>query len=265
MQSGENKYRGYTVTIGQETDLDMNPRTEDDNVGKMICFHSRYTLGDEHNHSNPTQFLSHLLGQLAEDTIRDCLKQIDGWTEDDLETIEADPGGFLGMAFVYDESPETVNILLTAIEKHYVILPLHLYDHSGITMNVSGFSCPWDSGQVGWIYCTMVQVIDEWNGERQKAVDYLKGEVTIYDQYLTGDIWYFNIENPDGEDVHNCGGFFGFDYTEKECIGIVDRDFPDWKSARIEEMQERKAERRMKKREEFLSQFINPFAAAIPY
>ena len=29
-----------------------------------------------------------------------------------------------------------------------VILPLYLYDHSGITMNTCGFSCPWDSGQV---------------------------------------------------------------------------------------------------------------------
>lgn len=35
-----------------------------------------------------------------------------------------------------------------------VVLPLYLYDHSGITMNTTGFSCPWDSGQVGWIYCT---------------------------------------------------------------------------------------------------------------
>ena len=35
-----------------------------------------------------------------------------------------------------------------------VILPLYLYDHSGITMNTCGFSCPWDSGQVGWIYAS---------------------------------------------------------------------------------------------------------------
>ena len=33
-----------------------------------------------------------------------------------------------------------------------VILPLYLYDHSGIRMNTSGFHCPWDSGQVGFIF-----------------------------------------------------------------------------------------------------------------
>ena len=35
-----------------------------------------------------------------------------------------------------------------------VILSLYLYDHSGITMSCSPFSCPWDSGQVGYIYLT---------------------------------------------------------------------------------------------------------------
>lgn len=39
-------------------------------------------------------------------------------------------------------------------EDNVVCLPLYLYDHSGLTMNTTGFSCYWDSGQVGWIYAT---------------------------------------------------------------------------------------------------------------
>ena len=39
--------------------------------------------------------------------------------------------------------------------KHDIVsLPLYLYDHSGLTINTTGFSCPWDSGQVGYIYVT---------------------------------------------------------------------------------------------------------------
>lgn len=38
--------------------------------------------------------------------------------------------------------------------KAAVVLPLYLYDHSGITINTTGFSCPWDSGQVGFTYAT---------------------------------------------------------------------------------------------------------------
>ena len=30
-------------------------------------------------------------------------------------------------------------------------LPLYLYDHSGLTLATTPFSCPWDSGQVGWV------------------------------------------------------------------------------------------------------------------
>ena len=32
------------------------------------------------------------------------------------------------------------------------VLPLYLFDHSGITLSTTPFSCPWDSGQVGVIY-----------------------------------------------------------------------------------------------------------------
>jgi hypothetical protein len=46
-------------------------------------------------------------------------------------------------------------------EDNVVCLPLYLYDHSGITMNTTGFSCPWDSGQVGWIYATKQKFRDE--------------------------------------------------------------------------------------------------------
>jgi len=44
----------------------------------------------------------------------------------------------------------------------YVILPLYLYDHGGITMSTNPFSCPWDDGgQVGWIYASKQKFIDE--------------------------------------------------------------------------------------------------------
>lgn len=42
------EYRDLTITIH----IDENPmdvRKEFDNLGKMLCFHSRYTLGDEHS------------------------------------------------------------------------------------------------------------------------------------------------------------------------------------------------------------------------
>jgi len=78
------------------------------------------------------------------------------------------------------------------IEQHEeggVVLPLYLYDHSGITMSTAPFSCPWDSGQVGFIYCTAEDVEREWGGDLEAAERYLKGEVEEYDQYLRGDVY----------------------------------------------------------------------------
>jgi len=42
------KYKGYTIKIIQDEDP-MNPRTENDNLCTMACFHNRYNLGDKHD------------------------------------------------------------------------------------------------------------------------------------------------------------------------------------------------------------------------
>lgn len=117
--------------------------------------------------------------------------------------------------------------------KDVVILPLYLYDHSGITMNTTGFSCGWDSGQVGFIYVTHETIRKEFGVKRvtqelrEKVKGYLQGEVDVYDQYITGDVYYFSIyqkercnlgcEHEEFED--SCGGFFGDDIKEN---GILD-------------------------------------------
>ena len=42
-------------------DTPQHPRAEQDNLGTMICFHSRYNLGDEHSFHEPDDFLMDLL------------------------------------------------------------------------------------------------------------------------------------------------------------------------------------------------------------
>ena len=46
----EQNYKGYNIKIYQDEDP-LNPRTEWDNFGHMVCFHGRYTLGDKHTMS----------------------------------------------------------------------------------------------------------------------------------------------------------------------------------------------------------------------
>jgi hypothetical protein len=109
--------------------------------------------------------------------------------------------------------------------KAEVILPLYLYDHSMITMNTTGFSCRWDSGQVGFIYATREDILNGYGGKkitktlREKAEKVLLSEVEVYDQYIRGDVYFFNIEKCEPivkipKDEFDAGNY---DNAEEEC------------------------------------------------
>ena len=51
-------------------------------------------------------------------------------------------------------------------ESPAVILPLYLYDHSGITISTSPFSCGWDSGQIGFIFVSKEKLRKEYGVKR---------------------------------------------------------------------------------------------------
>ncbi len=94
-------------------------------------------------------------------------------------------------------------------------LPLYLYDHSGITMNTTGFSCPWDSGTVGLIYITYTKLRYEYSWKnltkqrKDRIYTYLDSEVKEYDLFLTGEVYGYIIKDADGNDLDSCWGFSG--------------------------------------------------------
>jgi hypothetical protein len=68
-----------------------------------------------------------------------------------------------------------------------------------ITINTGGYSCPWDSGQVGFIYVSREKVREEYGWKvitkkrEEKIVEILRDEVKTYDQYLTGDVYGYIV------------------------------------------------------------------------
>lgn len=114
-------------------------------------------------------------------------------------------------------------------DKGYTILPLYLYDHGGITMSTGRFSCPWDSGCVGYIYVSDKDAKENYGWKiitkkrREIIAKHLKAEVETYDQYLRGDVYGFWFESfavyDDGreeslDDSDSCWGFYGSDPAE---------------------------------------------------
>lgn len=100
-----------------------------------------------------------------------------------------------------------------------ILIPLYMYDHSGIGLSTSNvqypFNCPWDSGQLGWVYVTK-QKLRNWYSWKyitkkrgQKAIDLLINEVTLYDNYLRGNVHGYNVEDSKGNLIDSCWGFYG--------------------------------------------------------
>lgn len=109
-----------------------------------------------------------------------------------------------------------------AVEKQFdaVVLPLYLYDHSGITISTSPFSCTWDSGQLGFIAISKEKARNCYRWEvitkkrKELLTTYLEHEVKNYDQYLRGEVFGFEILNSDGEVEERGLGF----YSEEDAI-----------------------------------------------
>lgn len=152
----ETKLNGYTLKIIPDENP-LNPRTDCDHLGIMLCWHRRYSLGDSHSYDTPQDF--------AESA---------------------------------------------AAKDMFVCLPVYLLDHSGLYVSVNDFNDSWDSGQLGFIYCTK-QDAQKWFNNTDVTEDEIKKELTAeveeYNDYLNG-AWYgFLIEGLDGEVEDSCGGF----------------------------------------------------------
>ena len=174
---------GKEVRIFHDSDP-MNPRVDFENAGTMVCFHTRYRLGDPGHGLTSDAF--------------------NGWEE-------------MGRSF-----------------KARVLLPVYMYDHSGLTISTTPYSCHWDSGQIGWIYMTAQQIQEEWGSAGSdnvaKARACLEAEVNTYCQYLEGDVYGFVVGRPHtcGEcgdasfiEEESCWGFFGHDPKENGMIDHI--------------------------------------------
>jgi hypothetical protein len=158
MSAEKRMIEGVAVTICQDDDP-INPRTEWDNLGTMVCLHRNYNMGDENDLSK----------------------------SDELMAIEG--------------------------RSDVISLPIYMYDHSGVTISTTPFSCQWDSGKLGFIYAKKDYLRKEFGWKaisprrHQEVLAYLRAEVETYDDYLTGNVYSYSIDELD--DDFDRGPYFG--------------------------------------------------------
>lgn len=112
-------------------------------------------------------------------------------------------------------------------DKAIVKLPLFLYNHSGLTLSTEPFSCPWDSGQIGWIFRERVEILREFSRKRMseslrsRVFSILRAEVAEYDAFIRGDVWTITVTDIAGAIQDSVSGVIGYDAALAEAQAML--------------------------------------------
>lgn len=249
----------HRIHIEQDTDPE-SPREWDCNIGTMMCWSREYNLGDykDNGFKDPEDFLNYMVRRnVLDKSVINFVKnkktsnglelkynrseriwELWGygyWSlfgekhEPKFDVIESSSE----LRWLVDDIVEAMSFedKWKLLERHagIVFLPLYLYDHGGITMNTTGFSCKWDSGQVGYIYTdkeTILREVGGYTNEKGNCVNVtsrnwkkaafanMKGEVKEYDMYLTGEVYGYIVDRYIPEDdeweehIDSCWGYY---------------------------------------------------------
>lgn len=198
------KYRKGNQVLTIYQDENIESCREWDNLGIMVCFHGRYSLGDKHD-------INH--------------KDFDGWSQMKDYIIKEKKAVVIFSVYLYDHSG-----LRMKIGSFNGLLP---QGHA-----------EFDSGQVGFIYTTKERIKERFGIKKvtdksiKKAEMVLRGEIETYDKELSGSVYGFNLEEikvcescgeTKMEFIDGCGGFYGYDFKEN---GLFDhagiKDISEW-------------------------------------
>ena len=177
-------YKGYKINIRHDPDP-QNPRTDCDNLTTMACFHKRYNLGDKNHGFNQADYSS------WDEMFADVVRKV----------------------------------------KPAVIAQLFLYDHSGLRIKIGSFNgllsqghAEFDSGPVGfvWISAEAARLEYGWKkitkARQLDLNEHLSFDVQVYDDYLSGSVYGYVIEDANGNEIKDgsCWGFFGHDSIKED-------------------------------------------------
>ena len=191
VETGTYEYKGCNVTWDYD-ECAKNPR-EWDNVSHMICWHRWCNIGDDHNYNETRTFFENLV-----------MYNYD--IPDDV---------------IYEMSEKE---LYKKIKEIAVIMPISMYEHSGMSIWYGIPTGQWDSGQVGWGYMTKEEALknlqcteENW---REVAKKQMENEMKTYSHYVAGDVFNYIVKDPDEDIVDSCIGCYGYQAIEDQTEEI---------------------------------------------
>lgn len=211
-----------------------NPR-DADNLGVMFCDYRGYNLGDDDAPDPRDQSITCPACDGSGETERNVTDEgdydpetcpkCDGRGEIELDIFE----------YLKQEHGATV------------VLPLFLLDHSGLSMRAGeafgsfdrrnrfvGDGAGWDTSSVGVIFDTN-ESREMVGTDPEHVEEVLRAEVDEYDSYLRGEIYWWAVEDEDGETLESCGGYLGNEglkYALEEARATAELEINDRRETR---------------------------------
>ena len=153
-----------------------------DNTTCIATWHRRYAIGDLQPRANPHEFLLDLLGEYHPELENMDQDQENRFLDTDLKDI---------------------------LERHPYpgyIRPLFMYEHGDTVLSTGPFSCPWDSGWLGWVYITPEKVREHQIRDPEQAERIIQEEIKLTQAYGNGEVYTVEVED---------------DYQVVEAIGSI--------------------------------------------
>lgn len=182
-------------------DFPDSPRSWE-NLGTIAAWHNNYSLGDEQPKASPEEWF-------PSETILPNYDRL-------LDIVEAQhPEDY----FTRTEARTDIlwnRIVQKKVREQFFMYPVFLYDHTNLEVSLRPFSCPWDSGQLGYIYVSRKKAriefpnLSESKFENQ-VLKNLESEIEAYSQYMNGEVYGYVEQTTDGTDGDSCWGFYGVD------------------------------------------------------
>ena len=232
----EEEYKGLTIKILPDEDPQASDPMDWDMLGKQMYWHRRMNLGHGYKETNKYDVQE----WLQMEVVANCWKHLEEDKKYIAWAIEQERDSYDADVDSYIENGMSMQDLWEAFEKYNLAIPVHAYEHGGITISASGRRGGWDSfdsGQLGFVYASHVDILKEFGKKRitknllEQAEKTLIAEVSTYDDYLTGQVYGYIIENENGEILDSCWGFLG-DY--KYCLEEA-KSAADYQASQIEE------------------------------
>jgi hypothetical protein len=232
------KHAGLTVELHyDDMAWEMNPRTNQDNAGKIVSF-TREFDGDEY--LSPIEDLTidcPRCGGNGEDPERFGLYRVRpyghilvGAGTEEAMNGEEERGVNAHQLYVEPMTCKqcdgsgtitaTVADYLRAIDSAEIVLPLRFSDYGSSGCEIGETDLD-NANAAAYLDAETLQ--EEWNGDREKGLAYLRANVNEYAQWMAGEVYGYVIKDADGEDIPSgtCKGMLNLDVS---CWGFIGDD-----------------------------------------